>query len=551
MKNCKKFFALAIALIMVLSLSVSAFADGNDGSVTITNAKTGTSYSLVKVFDLTYDGDNVAYTYTAGENDAFLAALTSDASPFVLTQVNDSNVYNVALKEGKTATQVTDFLNAQLSTIDGDGNRTVKDGVAVVDTKTAAGQTVEFTGLAYGYYYVVSSLGANVTIDSTLKDVQVIDKNSTQDLKKYIVDADGNKVAVDDANVGDPIKFQIEVPLYQYDGTEQISEYYLYDKAHEGFTYNNDLKAYKNEVADANLFTGYTPEVKDGYIFFATIPMQAKTDNKYNGNFLYDNNDVIIFTYTMTLNEALEVDSAMVNEAELKWTTDKDNPVPPEGEGVKRTTESFTTDVDVVKVDKDGNRLTGAKFKFEGTSISKVLVYEEKFVLDQNGTFWALNDGTYTTTDPNGENIDKTAYKSVTDKYAKTVVNSIEEVAEAVGYETVVGDDGIVIYKGLGEGEYTITETEAPKGYNKLEKPINLVITFDAADKEFTAKYSFDGETYTELEEGQDIVIDVVNNSGAELPETGGIGTTIFYVLGAVLVAGAVVILLTRKKLED
>ena len=111
MKHAKKLASLLLALVMIFSLTTTAFAAGNDGSITISNATVGETYAVYKVFDLTYEGKAVAYSYTkTGESDALYGALASDASPFTLTPTTTENVYNVALKEGKTAADVSKFL---------------------------------------------------------------------------------------------------------------------------------------------------------------------------------------------------------------------------------------------------------------------------------------------------------------------------------------------------------------------------------------------------------------------------------------------------------
>ena len=98
--------------------------------------------------------------------------------------------------------------------------------------------------------------------------------------------------------------------------------------------------------------------------------------------------------------------------------------------------------------------------------------------------------------------------------------------AGAVDSFTTVANDKIVI-KGVDLDEYTLAEIEAPEGYNKLKDPVAITVNADNA-----------------------LVVEVPNNTGAELPSTGGIGTTIFYVVGGILVVGAAVVLTTRKRME-
>ena len=105
--------------------------------------------------------------------------------------------------------------------------------------------------------------------------------------------------------------------------------------------------------------------------------------------------------------------------------------------------------------------------------------------------------------------------------------------------------DGTVTFKGLGAGEYTITETKTLPGYNTIE-PIQFKLTFNAETKTFVS----DNENVTV---GEDNMLDtsIVNQKGSLLPSTGGIGTTIFYIVGAVLVIGAGIILVTKKRMSN
>ena len=139
----------------------------------------------------------------------------------------------------------------------------------------------------------------------------------------------------------------------------------------------------------------------------------------------------------------------------------------------------------------------------------------------------------------------KTTYEYTTEQTKKDVTKT-------------VGSDGILDLKGLGAGTYTLHETVAPEGYNLLTDDYIVTITFNEApegeEPYWTATYKF-GEDGEEAPLTLDTTtgmfpIEIVNNSGAELPSTGGIGTTIFYVVGTVLVLGAAVILITRRRMD-
>ena len=193
---------------------------------------------------------------------------------------------------------------------------------------------------------------------------------------------------------------------------------------------------------------------------------------------------------------------------------------------------------------------------------SKTLVVEYSAVLNEKAKVEssALNKTQLTWGDKNGTTWDQTetkTYEFAVLKYAGTdskknplagaefqlkdasgkvvklikVSNTVYRVANgneagAVDSFTTVATDKIVI-KGVDLDKYTLVEIEAPEGYNKLKAPVEVTVNADNA-----------------------LVVDVPNNTGAELPSTGGIGTTIFYVVGGILVVGAAVVLTTRKRME-
>jgi fimbrial isopeptide formation D2 family protein/LPXTG-motif cell wall-anchored protein len=131
--------------------------------------------------------------------------------------------------------------------------------------------------------------------------------------------------------------------------------------------------------------------------------------------------------------------------------------------------------------------------------------------------------------------------------------------AEKVSYEVTVGENGLVELDGLGAGEYTITEIKAPDGYNLLSNPITLTVGFQAPATTSTTnlgKWTFTAKVGTAaMTEATGTMtggeLRIVNKQGSSLPTTGGIGTTIFYVLGTALVLAAGLMLVTRKRMRN
>ena len=212
----------------------------------------------------------------------------------------------------------------------------------------------------------------------------------------------------------------------------------------------------------------------------------------------------------------------------------------PLGETPKKEVETFTTALQINKTDADGKPLAGAEFKLEGTTLNIVRINKEEFVESADGTYWKLTDGTYTTQDPATGGMDVTKYESTTTKYIKKAYTVIETSEEQKSVTATVDENGVLRFEGLSAGDYTITETKAPAGYNILTESKTVHISWDAKNG---FSYTFDGQT------GESNVITIINQAGTELPSTGGMGTTLFYLIGGTLVLAAVVLLVTRRRM--
>ncbi len=278
------------------------------------------------------------------------------------------------------------------------------------------------------------------------------------------------------------------------------------------------------------------------------------------------------------------------------------------GQTPDEKTLTYVTELDITKYANSvagDHLLAGAEFTLTGISKQVVLNTVDYYEAAENGTYYLLLDGTYTETAPTGtayveigvgtkdtttgyikdENggyvvpTDKTAYegqtlyklvKGTADKYAdvntkyeKKTATETTYVDAVVSIELTTGEDGKISFKDLGAGEYTLTETVTPEGFNTIE-PIKFEIVFTAPDRgvvtgdetciwdivvkegKFEVSESGNGNSL-----GGVFSANIINQSGSLLPSTGGIGTTIFYVVGAVLVIGAGILLVAKKRMSN
>ncbi|HBN55401.1 MAG TPA: hypothetical protein DD414_01365 [Lachnospiraceae bacterium] len=310
----------------------------------------------------------------------------------------------------------------------------------------------------------------------------------------------------------------------------------------------------------SDLVTKYNLPVNEGTLL-QVWNTNLKTLNT-EGNVIFGNNTWVILTYTATLTENAVIGIPNTNYVKIVYANnpndtgdgEPDNPNNPDpqnptGETPNKDVETFTTELAILKTNGT-DILPGVEFTLTSDNATHIsLVTAESFVEDANGAYWKLKNGTYTLTAPDttGSSTDTSdQYVSTTQKYAKTV--TLTTTPAANGKVEVVGTvdaQGRVVFTGLGEGDYVLKETKTLAGYNTIED-IAFKITFNSTDKTFTS----DNATVIVGKSNNTFESTIVNQRGSLLPSTGGIGTTIFYVVGAVLVIGAGVLLVTKRRMR-
>lgn len=517
MKNLKKLGSIALALVMVMAMMIPAFAqevkykgaDKSSGSITITNATVDQTYSVYKVFDATYSGEHAAYSI---KNDSpWYSIVNASGSVFALTPTTTTGVYNVAKAidtatgEAYTDAQVLAWLQAQ----------------TLPSTATASTEAIEanltFSQLPFGYYIVKSSLnnGGTLTITNADPDATVIDKNQLpggQNDGKKVTSIDGVAITTQDksAEIGDVIGFEIRYTATNYRDDKQITNYRVSDNMPDGLTLNTGSIAVKVGTADLTLGTDYTITYStvDTDDFDINIPWTNGTTSKYASPV------EIVVTYTATVNDATAIsgdgnrNSANVydtaNGTETKgWTTDKSDTV-------------YSYAIALKKVNKDGEALAGA---------------------------------TFTLTDANGGQINVKGENGV-------------YTVDANGTASIVSPaSGLIVIKGVKNQQYTLTETVAPTGYNLMGEGKEVTPTLVNGTTTNTTFYLDENGTVTNVETSKPVTVEyndvaatpvvVVNFTGAVLPSTGGMGTTIFYAIGGILLAGSAILFVTKKRMGE
>lgn len=559
MKQIKKLVSVMLSLAMVFAMSATAFATTEtDGAASdSTPASVEHTYEIYQIFMGDYaevDGKKVLSNIKWGSNG---------------TDRNGKPVDEEILKE--------------LETVQNSNNDTEK--LAIINkyanlksTPVKTGTATKYEGLTPGYYLVKDQNGSldGTNEPYTLYVVQVVNdtltftpKGDVPTTDKKIVEGN-DKVSTNEASIGDEVNYEITGTMPSNIADYKTYYYMFTDTLSKGLTYKeNSIKVTVNGVdvtkyfykgvGEYNEATGTTIEV--GILDLKALSLL--TDPAV-GTITKDTK--VVLTYTATLNEnAVIAGSGNPNDVKLSYSNDPNNsgngsttppenpnkptPTHPTGETPKVEVVTYTTELTILKTDEDNKFLPGVEFTLTGNGVNIVLVTEETFTEAADGEYWKLKDGTYTTTAPTvaDDESDNTAdYESVDTKYTKTTSvvakGNGQTEAEVVG---TVQADGTVTFKGLGAGEYTITETKTLPGYNTIE-PIQFKLTFNAETKTFIS----DNKNVTV---GTDNMLDtsIVNQKGSLLPSTGGIGTTIFYIIGGILVVGAAILLITKKRMSS
>lgn len=561
MHKLKKTFALLLALALVLSLGITAYAAEQKGSITIHEAGgvsvEGKTFLAYKVLDLNLVGEGYVYTVPEALKDFY-------ADYFELNEALGDFDYQVTQKiAALTGDDLFAFASGVLAAAK----------VANIAPASVTGQrgdtSVKFTDLPLGYYVVEDTAETTpvsaLVLTSTKPNVEVNIKAELPVVDKKIIE-EQDRVETNNAAVGDVVSYEVTSKVPDMTG---YTKYYfvLKDTMSLGLTFNQDVAITigNQALTKDNDFTVTAKATANG----TEIEIVFKNFISYKDQ----KGDAITLTYSATINENAVIGAAgNPNYVKLQYSNnpnkvvsgDPDNPdkpAVPEGETPEEEVRTYVTGLKLIKVDPEGNRLTGAEFTITGNKLNKVLVRKDVYTQDENGTYWRLTDGTYTTQDPLDEGVEQSKYESVTVKYAKESVTEVKETQENVKATAVVGDDGVLRFDGLSAGDYEITELRSPAGYNLLEKPFKITIDWTAPENvsvpcTWTVSDTEAGDGYaSSLESGAQIVdgciqIQVENKSGTQLPETGGMGTTLFYIVGGLLMTTAVVLLITKKKLS-
>lgn len=505
MKLIKKIAAIMFAFMMVVSMSCNVKAEEGaspetKGTITINNAIPEQTYTIYKILDLESYSPKVVNGKETGN---FAYKPSSEWESFIKGENVKDKYFTfegeyVSWKENANpatfAKLALDYAKQNSSII-----KTFKVEKAPAASAGQTTSTLTFEVPSLGYYLVDSSVGTLCSLDTTKPAATIQEKNGVPSVDKIItsggvVSADGKS---NSASIGDTVYFKTTITAQP-----GAQNYVLHDKMTDGLTFNNKVEVKKGEspvaTSDYTLKTSdFTDDCTFEIVFGQTFCDDLQKDEK------------ITVTYSAVLNEKAEIGKVDKNKNETWLKYGENNNL----ETTHPTTTTKTFEMNVFKFYKDKKNsdketgLAGATFKLTKDS-------------------------------QDAENI---GFVKTSNKTATNDVYRVAKKGEAGTVTTITSpNSGEFTIQGLGAGTYYLTETQQPAGYNKLANAIKVEITND-------------GKVQVEKPEGLTTVdkVEVENKTGTVLPSTGGAGTTMIYLVGAVLVLGSGVVLATKRRVKN
>lgn len=496
-KAMKKLMAALLAVAMVCAMAIPAFAAGGagattgEGKITIDNAVIGHTYKIYRILNLQYNDTAKSFRYE--KNDKW-GAFVEEQTAYLSVDSTTGVVTWANSDNADNGTAIKALAVAAGQYVKDQGTALTAD-----DFKEATSSTVIFDNLPLGWYLVVSDLTSDAicSIDTTAKEVTIKEKNGVPTVTKEVEYASGSWGQGNDGNVGDTVNFQ--TTIYVTDGNP--TNYVLHDKMSNGLTFKEDSIAVK--VNDTTPITNYTVKYTntDKCTFEISFP---------NGTL--HTNDKVVVTYSATINSNAVVGTAgNENETWLKYGNN--------GETTHGKTKTYTWSFNIFKYFTDSNNdmryLANVEFVLYRKNADDKAEYA-KFDSNNKLTGWTKNES----------------------EAGKLRTNATSNVC----------------VEGLDEGTYFLKETATPVGFNSLTSDVEVQITSSCntlTNATYTVQYKMvNDEDFADTDD-KEKVVPIENKRGTVLPGTGGIGTTIFYVVGGGLMVAAAILLITKKRMEN
>lgn len=495
MKLMKRILAIVCTFVMIISMATGVNAvettattsTPERGKITVTDAIAGEDYKIYKILSLeSYDEAAKAYSYKkpGGDWNKFIDSdegqkffKSNDNGYVTLRTINDTEARKLAIYAIGYAQK----------------HNITPTKTATASVSKSDNATVVFENLDLGYYVVESTSGTACNITTAAPTAEIKDKHDNPSVNKIItgggkVNSDGTQNSV---NLGETVFFKTTINvkpgaknyvLHDIMDINLIFKMVAYVRDNENHEYRNGEHFIVKPTPvtnPGNPEDGCTFELSFTDAFYKTYREDIDTGKLKK----------ITVEYLAKVSENAPINTAMKNTTYLTYG-DKNT------KSEKSETETYTYGIPVFKYTGVDTALKGAKF----------ILSTEAQPNEKNAIKFNINGSIY--------------------RY---------DTAQTNGNTTLTSDTkGRVDIQGLQEGTYYLKETEAPKGYNKIQKSIKIQILSDGSIKVDDKAITGD--------------VKVLNNTGSLLPSTGGMGTTLIYVVGSILVLASGIVLFSKRK---
>jgi len=485
--------------------TTTAFADEPTGSIVVNNYREDVEIKIYKLLDLgeSYDVDSGKYPYTMTDDwkDFFT---TGEGADYITI---DSTTNAITWKGVENDARVAEFAKKALEYAKNNSIAAIETskslGVVGAKVVPAENGAIKFINLDLGYYLVDSTMGALCGLTTTNPEGVITAKNGVPTVTKQVKeDLTGQWGQTNTADIGQEIEFRATINVHA-----GAQNYVLHDDLNDKFKF---IGVTKIEHITSSSTTTYTEDsAENPLIAIATVknPSDCEEHNgktcdfgvEFKSSFCDDlkTNDRVIIYYTAKLNndanignETGNINTVWLSFGETHYTAFNE-------------TTTYTYGFDIVKTDNNNTLIDGAKFRvYDAATDGNEIAFIASKVEDGKVTEYRI------------ANEDETG----------------EEIVVAGGKVRVVG---------LDNGTYYLEETATPNGYNTLAARQSFTIS----DENLYA--TFTGEIYS-----KGSGVHVINKTGSMLPETGGMGTMMFIVIGTITVLGAGILLVTKKRMS-
>lgn len=495
MKLIKKIAAIMFAFIMVFSLSTNVKADDNSGdstttgTITIENSNARQTYNLYRILDLeSYNNTDKAYSYKLSTK---WTGFLEYPGVNVYLKKNTDNDYVTWVNAKKDPETMRVFVKLALKYAE---EKSIAVDESIKNDSTTV-KNITTNPLKLGYYLVSSSAGSLISIDTNNPNKNIQEKNGVPTITKNVSTDHGTTYSAkkNSVNAGDTVGYQTTITFkpgaknYKlHDTMDSKLEFQVIHDAHTNLSNSFNINKY--------IELNKTPT--DGCTFEVTFKDVFYTDFRDK----IDNNELksLTISYHSIFKEenGSYIDQPMKNTTHLTYG-DNDT------ESNTDETETYTFGVPVLKyTEENGVRKTLANAQFN--------LYKESV--------------------DNEENKLKFTYDPANEYYWLTKSESGDSTMISNGTKAFT-------ITGLEAGTYYLKETKAPNGYNTLTSPIKIEI-----------KQKDDGTQQILMDTKEVKTVKVLNNKGSLLPSTGGMGTTLIYLIGGALVLGSGFVLMNKKR---